>query len=209
MTDDLERQLADLLDSRATELRPTPSFDPSVAARVRRRRTARLAAAGAALVLTGTGAAVAFGATMRGDTATQVTPANPGGTATPLPDLVTHGPIEDDVCGHPPSDTLALSVAGEEIKFSTGCLVAPTGRPVTIHFTNSSRKLRHNAAVVWDDLPGRKAGMAGTDLLDPSTRTKTSFEEFVVPELPVGDYKLVCKVHANMAIQYHVVDEAQ
>jgi plastocyanin len=99
-----------------------------------------------------------------------------------------------------PSGT-TLTLVAQNTMFTTTCLAAPAGQPVTVHFENMD-ELSHNLAILSADPDvDRNAKELFTGELIPGPRTV----DYAVPAESVGIHHFHCTVHPTQMFGTYVV----
>jgi nitrite reductase (NO-forming) len=114
---------------------------------------------------------------------TQTSPPPASGTGT------TTGSGASGASCSPNGKDLALMASG--MKFTTGCLAAPAGKPFTITFMNHDAGVPHNVSI-YKDSSATDSLFKGDLLQGPGTTT------YKVGALPAGTYFFRCDVHPEM-----------
>jgi plastocyanin len=99
-----------------------------------------------------------------------------------------------------PSGT-TLTLIAQNTMFSTTCLAAPAGQPVTVHFENMD-PLSHNLSILSADPDvDRNARVLFTGDIVPGPKTV----DYAVPAQPAGTYHFHCTVHPTQMFGAYVV----
>jgi plastocyanin len=99
-----------------------------------------------------------------------------------------------------PSGT-TLTLVAQNTMFTTNCLAAPAGQPVTVHFQNMD-ELSHNLAIFSADPDvDRSARELFKGEIVPGPKTV----DYVVPAEPAGTYHFHCAVHPTQMFGTYVV----
>jgi nitrite reductase (NO-forming) len=114
-----------------------------------------------------------------------------GGTTTP-----SSAPPSGGATGSGTGATCApkgtsLTVMAQTMKFDTGCLAAPAGKPFTIAFMNHDAGVPHNVSI-YKDSTAAEVLFKGELVNGPASVT------YKVDALPAGTYFFRCDVHPQM-----------
>ncbi|HXF57580.1 MAG TPA: cupredoxin domain-containing protein [Actinomycetota bacterium] len=121
-----------------------------------------------------------------------------GITAT-LPPGVEVGPLPPQAATCRPDGT-ELHLVAQGLRFDTGCLAAPAGRPFRLSFDNRDSGVPHNLAI-YTDQSASEALFQGEIVTGPASTT------YRVEALAPGSYFFRCDVHPNLMLGTFVVAE--
>jgi len=116
-----------------------------------------------------------------------------GGSFTPLP-----------TGAEPPADCAraeggVIELSADNLEFDAPCLVAPSGEPFTIHFTNLENQ-PHNVAVYEDESKADEHFRGEPVITGPDAEV-----DYEVPALDAGEYYFDCTVHPAMSGALYVL----